>query len=99
MCYATWATPDADFQQAHLGRTVLSGSGLIEYVTWYRALSAEEKAEWDAFVAALKPGPKLVADITAFNFKKEAESPPSEPLANLPKGLLLPALQQKVPQQ
>jgi hypothetical protein len=74
-CYATWAQPDEAFQTAHFGKVALSGDGLTQYCVWRSGLDANHGAEWDGFVAGLKPGKKLAAEINAFRFSEETAQP------------------------
>jgi hypothetical protein len=74
--YAEWSTPNAAFQQAHFGKTVLAGQTLLEYCTWSSGLADDQRQAWDEFVATLKPGPGLAAKIQGFVFPPSRGTPP-----------------------
>jgi hypothetical protein len=59
-CFAVWTTSNEAAQQKHFGRVVLRDDALSNYALWYHALSTDQRAEWDTFVAQCKPGPDLV---------------------------------------
>lgn len=84
--YAFWSQPDEAFQQAHFGRRVLEGDGLAQYVFWYRCLSADQRREWDDFVAGCRPGAELAARIEAFRFAGERPAKLNEEPAAKPAG-------------
>jgi hypothetical protein len=98
-CFAFWSEPAINFQQRHFGRVVLQGQPLAEYVVWRQALSADEAAEWDAFIGGLRPGPELASRIALFRFSYEqaAATPPEQSLADPPRQLLLAGLQTASP--
>jgi hypothetical protein len=78
--FATWAEPDEEFQRGHFGKSVLLGEALSEYVSWLVGLSSAEKAQWDEFVASLKPGNDLQAKLQGFRFRAAvAVEPASKP--------------------
>jgi hypothetical protein len=94
--YAFWTEPDEAYQAKHFGKTAISGDVLCEYCLWYRALSKEQTAAWDAFVDGLKPGPELADQIKRFHFSGEPaiqdlDSPPYS-RANTAKSILLQEL-------
>jgi len=70
-CYASWAQPDPSFQTNHFGRTVLDGDNLTQYCLWRNSLNPLQSAEWDTFVAQLKPDAGLTARLDAFRFQGE----------------------------
>lgn len=74
--YAEWSAPDAEFQQAHFGKTVLEGQALFEYCAWHAALADDQRQAWDAFVATLTPGPQLPDRIRGFAFPPSRQTPP-----------------------
>lgn len=69
--WAVWTEPDAAWQTAHFGRVLLQGEPLFEYLIWYAGLDAAHTAEWDGFLAALKPDATAAAKIAAFVFRQE----------------------------
>jgi hypothetical protein len=94
--YAFWTEPDDAYQAKHFGKTAISADALCEYCLWYRALSKEQTAAWDAFVDGLKPGPELADQIKRFHFSGEPaiqdlDSPPYS-RANTAKSILLQEL-------
>jgi hypothetical protein len=99
VCFALWSTPDRSFQQKHFGKLLLSGETLAEYAVWYRALKKDEAAEWDEFIAGLKPGPGLKAAVQSFRFRADAKPDPKHPgevppsLADTPRDLILRAME------
>jgi len=66
--FAIWTEPDEAFQTAHLGRVMLEGGRLQMYVTWRAELPPANLKEWDAFVAELRPGEKVVKQLKEFRF-------------------------------
>ncbi len=88
--YAVWSEPNTAAQQAHFGRTLLTDAKLARYVMWYQRLDDEEKRAWDALIQASVAGPQLRARIESFRFPQEAED--SAPLSDIPRRLLLEAL-------
>jgi len=69
--YALWAEPDAAYQQARFGKPALTGQALAEVIGWRCGLSADEAAQWDAFLGGLAPGKDLAKKLGAFRFKGE----------------------------
>jgi hypothetical protein len=65
---AMWSEPDEAFQKAHLGRTALEGEELHKYCLWHHDLTADERHEWDSFLASLSPGDGLTERLAAFGF-------------------------------
>lgn len=76
VCYASWSTPEADFQTARFGKVILDGDPLTEYCVWQAGLGTNESSEWNQFLSALKPGPDLPQKILAFHFSSEPASGP-----------------------
>jgi hypothetical protein len=68
--FAKWGEPDEKFQRRHLGWVALSNE-LVEYNEWYFGLDADQRGQWDAFVATLSPGPKLIQKLNQFRFTVE----------------------------
>jgi hypothetical protein len=83
-CYASWVQPDEAFQQAHLGKVVLTGDELTEYCLWRGSLTAASGDAWDAFLAGLQPGAGLTNRLAAFRFPGEAEPPATNGPARMP---------------
>jgi hypothetical protein len=73
-CYASWAQPARDFQETHLGRVILSGDDLVQYCLWRLDLDATHAAEWDNFLASLKPGNDLSNQVSSFRFSDETKT-------------------------
>ncbi|TVS20092.1 MAG: hypothetical protein EA424_05685 [Planctomycetaceae bacterium] len=88
--YAVWSEPDTAAQQARFGRTLLTDAKLARYVMWYCGLDDEEKQAWDAFIQASDAELQLRARIELFRFPQEDED--SAPLSDIPRSLLLAAL-------
>lgn len=79
LAYASWASPDEAAQKQHFGRALLRDQALAEYALWFQALSREEAAEWDAFMAGLRPEAAPAVALAGFRFKNEADAgPPTE---------------------
>lgn len=70
-CYANWVQPDDQFQKKHFGRVILAGDDLTHYCLWRGGQDEPHGAEWDAFVAGLKPDRELAGKIDAFRFADE----------------------------
>ncbi|TFG89050.1 MAG: hypothetical protein E4H18_00975 [Hyphomicrobiales bacterium] len=66
ICYAYWSKPATAFQQKHFGKILLEGKPLADYCLWRSGLSAEEGAEWDAFIDRLQPGKGLRGALESF---------------------------------
>lgn len=79
LLFAIWPEPDEAFQCEHLGRIMLEGQRLAEYVTWRAGLTDEQLAEWKAFVAELRPGPELIDRLKAFRFSTPTTKPSTMP--------------------
>ena len=82
-CYATWVQPDATYQVAHFGKTVLGGDDLAQYCLWRKALDSRLGAEWDDFLATLQPD-GMAAKIEAFRFSTESDHLPTNSVATGP---------------
>jgi hypothetical protein len=85
--YALWSEPDTAAQQAHFGRTLLTGLKLAQYVLWYNDLDRDQAEAWAAFLQACDGGPQLRARIKAFRFPQEDSA-----LSDFIRTLLLDAL-------
>ncbi len=72
-CYAAWAQPDEAFQKAHIGKVALQGDQLVQYCLWHCTLDAKRGAEWDDFLAGLKPGGAWYRKLEAFRFAGEPQ--------------------------
>jgi hypothetical protein len=97
-CYCLWTEPNAEHQERLFGRVALSGRPLADYVLWYRGLATEEAAEWDAYLAELRPE-NLEAQLLTFRFSAEKAaglSNADESLAAPAREILITAL--KAPQ-
>jgi hypothetical protein len=79
LLFAAWAEPDEPFQQRHLGRVMLEGEALAEYIAWQAGLTPPRQAEWDAFVDGLQPGPDLFENLRKFRFRSPEPSPSTAP--------------------
>jgi hypothetical protein len=81
---------------------VLTGEDLSDYVTWYLLLDADDAAEWNKFVAELRPGPELKSKLVAFVFARDRDhkldtdaensKSPKAMLADTPRKMILAAL-------
>jgi len=96
--YAVWAVPDEAAQRRLFGAMLLDGEPLYEYGMWRKGLGEKEAAEWEGFLASLKPGQELRQRLEAFRFAGDpkpgaagAKQVPS--LADTPRRLLLAALE------
>lgn len=82
--YAAWSEPDREAQRLRFGKLALQGQDLAEYVVWRNGLGEAEGRQWDAFVAALKPGQDLLARLQRFRFAGEPPpGPPDAPTRSL----------------
>jgi hypothetical protein len=79
LLYAVWAEPDEAFQNEHLGRVMLVGERLGEYVAWRAGLPAAQCRDWDTFVARLQPSEELVDRLKEFRFSTPATLPATMP--------------------
>jgi hypothetical protein len=94
-CYCLWSEPDAAYQERTLGRVAVTGRELADYVMWYRGLSADEAAEWDAALAELQPGDDVEQRLAGFFFAAERTAgmtDPSQSLAARGREILVSAL-------
>jgi hypothetical protein len=102
VCYAAWSTPEEKYQTRHFGKVVLTGEDLSDYVTWYLLLDVDDAAEWNKFVAELRPGPELKPKLEAFVFARDRDhkldsdaensTSPKAMLADTPRKMILAAL-------
>ena len=98
LAYAAWSVPNVAFQETHFGDIALTGEDLANYVAWYTGLDPTQRAEWDAFVSALEPGPGLSEVVRGFAFTQPRGEPPAGApavqanVADYVKKLLLPNL-------
>lgn len=88
--YATCADPCEDFQREHFGRVLLTGEKLAEYAVWYNGLDAKESVAWDEFVGACRPSEQLRSRIESYRLPGESDE--SAPLSDVPRRLLVEAL-------
>ena len=58
---------------------MLEGGGLAEYITWQAGLTPPRRAEWDAFVDGLQPGPDLLENLKTFRFRSPEPGPSTAP--------------------
>ena len=68
LAYAAWCDPDRAEQLAHFGASALSAESLGTYCLWRLALSEQEAAQWDAFLARIRPAEDAEARVRAFRF-------------------------------
>ncbi len=87
LLYASWAEPDEAFQKEHLGRVMLEGERLAQYVVWRAGLSATQRREWSAFIADLRPGESLVGELKQFRFSKPTTMPSTMPAQDSDEGV------------
>jgi hypothetical protein len=84
ICYAAWASPDADFQKEHFGRVILAGQELALYCLWQKGLTAEETRQWDEILQAVRPA-TAEADLSRWCAEHGlAVKPASQPAATQP---------------
>lgn len=69
--FAFWSVPNDAAQTDHFGHVVLRDERLAEYVMWREALPTAESAEWEDFVAGLRPTTILRDQIEAFRFSSD----------------------------
>lgn len=84
--YAMWSAPLAEAQIKQFGKIVLTGENLFAYMMWYRGLSNKQVAEWDAFLATLRPGSGLRLSLKQFRFSDDLPLP-SDPKESVPNSL------------
>ncbi|MEX2285552.1 MAG: hypothetical protein WD648_00605 [Planctomycetaceae bacterium] len=81
--FAIWDDPDANAQLRLFGSTAIQGKDLVDYCLWYHSLTADEKQQWETFVATLKPDSESRAKLKNFRFAGEPQKPKSgQPIAN-----------------
>ncbi len=78
LCYAIWAVPNEVAQTEHFGNVVLDGKELLMYSLWYKSLSEQYAAQWDAFVQTLTPE-NIEEKLPAFRFSGEGPIPSTQP--------------------
>lgn len=83
ICFAVWARPDEHSQKTRLGGVVLTGESLVKYCLWYAGLTGEEKQQWDAFMAAMKPD-TATTQIAAMQAQWATQPATSQPAATNP---------------
>lgn len=69
--FAFWSVPDDAVQTEHFGRVLLRDERLAEYVMWRNALPPAEAAEWEDFIAGLRPNRILRGRIEVFRFSSD----------------------------
>jgi hypothetical protein len=74
-CFASWSSPDAQFQKAHFGRVLLDGDELTQYCLWQSGLGGEQIHEWETFLTGLLPGEELKKNFEDFHFTAEPALP------------------------
>jgi len=72
--YATWAEPDAAFQNEHFGRVLVVSNDLVIYSLWSATLNPRQSQEWNDFLNGLRPGEDLLSRISSFTFSAAANS-------------------------
>jgi len=90
--YASWSTPDRDFQARHFGRVILDGKELAEYCYWEKSIEADKAMGWDDFISTLDPNTEIIPAIKAFRLSGESAEPNAPDLADVPRTLILKAL-------
>jgi len=73
ICYADWVAPREDFQWDHLGSVSLTGEELLKYCLWQTGLEEKKAAEWEQFLASLRPGENAIKKLDNFRFPDEPE--------------------------
>lgn len=53
--FASWTTPNREFQQAHFGKVVVQGSPLYGFMEFYRSLDLETQGKIDALLQSMTP--------------------------------------------
>lgn len=76
LCSASWAVPDAAWQERHLGRVVLEGDALADYGREHALLPDEAARRWEAFLESLEAGPDLAERVEGFTLDAEAADGP-----------------------
>lgn len=90
ICYATWAVPNTEYQQAHFGDVLLTGEDLSMYCLWYRGLTIDEAREWDQVIDGLRPDDELRSKLRSFRFAGEPAKPSED---DDPRSLADPAVE------
>jgi hypothetical protein len=91
--FAAWAEPDEAGQSRQFGKVILSGAALAKYVFWYRCLVDDERKQWDALLASLRPGEDMQVKIRLFRFRADLIRERGD-LAEVARDVLLPALRE-----
>jgi hypothetical protein len=91
LLFAFWSAPDEPFQNARFGRVILQDQALADYCRWHAELSTEQSQQWDALLAALKPGPAASEWVSDFRFAPHDDA--AERLAQRGRELILSGLQ------
>lgn len=81
--YALWTAPDEAWQKEHLGRVVLRGKDLGDYVLWENSLRPELAAAWRAALDRLDPKGDLAQQLAAIRLTPAAKDGQPEEGANL----------------
>jgi hypothetical protein len=76
-CYASWVRPGQKYQEEHFGKVALTGDGLLGYCLWRGGLDKSGGAQWDDFVASLRPGGELVKRVNASRLQGEPNQTPT----------------------
>jgi hypothetical protein len=90
---------DEEFQKEHLGKVALTGDELMQYCLWRSSQDTHSGAEWDDFLAGLKPGTRLMERLDSFRFSSEVDQVVTNKYQNTPipsaypRGLLKSGLQ------
>lgn len=100
LCYAVLGLANEAFQKEHFGKVVLRDDQLFQYCFWHKGLSAEQRTEWDEFVAGLDGGEDVPAKVGSFHFKSETHPPVDGDraaglLSDVPRGLIGATLKRK----
>jgi len=72
LCYAAIGLANGTYQRKHFGKVVLQDEQLVQYGFWYRGLSAEQRTEWNDFIAGLDGGEDVWTQVESFRFKNAA---------------------------
>jgi hypothetical protein len=83
--FALWVVPNEKAQQQRFG-SVLLRDRLADYNEWYRALSDETRATWDAFLAGLSGGPDIERQLRSWVAAHESAGPPIRAESDLRSG-------------
>ena len=88
--FALWSAPDAAWQTKHLGRAVLRGQPLEEYLAWEGVLDDARRKAWHAALDALDPKTGLAKQLEAIRLTPLP--PGAEPAPEKGASLILGAL-------